>query len=179
MLLGQADAGKSTLRKQFQLYYTSQAMDNERPSWRPIVYFSIIKAVRVILSELDYENVQLPSSTANNSQKGRDNAPRVSLRRRLLPLVAMEESLASELSGGISIPGGHSDPDIFVRASRHTSANPRGHQHIASERANAIADLVAIALAELQRDIDALWRDPSVKAFMRLRKLRLDDSAPL
>jgi hypothetical protein len=177
MLLGQADAGKSTLRKQFQLYYTSQAMDNERPSWRPIVYFSIIKAVRVILSELDNENVQLSSSTANNSPKARDSTPRVSLRRRLLPLVAMEDSLASELSGGISVPGAHSD--IFVRASRHTSGNPRGHQHIASERVIAIADLVAIALAELQWDIDALWRDPSVKAFMRLRKLRLDDSAPL
>lgn len=54
MLLGQAESGKSTLQKQFQLYYASQTLDKERPTWRPIVYFNILKAIRMILSEVDY-----------------------------------------------------------------------------------------------------------------------------
>jgi hypothetical protein len=56
MLLGQAESGKhltekllfkthftrrflgkSTLQKQFQLYYASSTLDYERPSWRPVV----------------------------------------------------------------------------------------------------------------------------------------------
>ncbi len=54
MLLGQAESGKSTLQKQFQLYYASQSLDQELPAWRPVVYFNVIKAVRTILEELDY-----------------------------------------------------------------------------------------------------------------------------
>ena len=54
-MLGQAESGKSTLQKQFQLYYSSATLDRERPSWRPIVYFNILKAIRMILDELDWE----------------------------------------------------------------------------------------------------------------------------
>ena len=53
MLLGQAESGKSTLQKQFQLYYASQTLDRERPSWRPIVYSNILKALRMLFDELD------------------------------------------------------------------------------------------------------------------------------
>lgn len=53
MLLGQAESGKSTLQKQFQLYYASQTLDRERPSWRPIVYSNILKALRMLFEELD------------------------------------------------------------------------------------------------------------------------------
>ena len=53
MLLGQAESGKSTLQKQFQLYYSSSTLEKERPSWRPIVYFNVLKAVRMILDELE------------------------------------------------------------------------------------------------------------------------------
>ena len=63
MLLGQAESGKSILQKRFQLYYTSQTLDKERPAWRPVVYLNTIKAGRVILEELDYEFSQSPSQT--------------------------------------------------------------------------------------------------------------------
>jgi hypothetical protein len=185
MLLGQADAGKSTLRKQFQLFYTSQAMDNERPSWRPIVYFNVIKAVRMILDELSYDNSQSPSSPSSPSI---DHEPSphsfLHLRRRLQTLVAMEETLFSELSCGVSVSGGGGS-DVFVRAGRQSAVTQNRNwptsrnSYLASERAHAVADLVAAALSDLQWDVDALWRDPSVKALIRLRKLRLDESAPL
>ena len=32
MLLGQAESGKSTLQKQFQLFYASKSLDSEKPS---------------------------------------------------------------------------------------------------------------------------------------------------
>ena len=53
MLLGQAESGKSTLQKQFQLYYASHSLDRERPLWRPIVYSNILKALRMLMDELD------------------------------------------------------------------------------------------------------------------------------
>ena len=45
MLLGQAESGKSTLQKQMQLYYSSQTLDKEKPSWKPIVFFNLLKAL--------------------------------------------------------------------------------------------------------------------------------------
>ncbi|KAI0088069.1 G-protein alpha subunit [Irpex rosettiformis] len=69
MLLGQAESGKSTLQKQFQLYYASQTLDRERPSWRPIVYSNILKALRMLFDELDRQySLASGSDSANMSQ---------------------------------------------------------------------------------------------------------------
>ncbi|PPQ81965.1 hypothetical protein CVT24_008999, partial [Panaeolus cyanescens] len=47
--------GKSTLQKQFQLYYASKTLDLERRSWTPVVYFNVIKALRMIFAEVEME----------------------------------------------------------------------------------------------------------------------------
>lgn len=41
LLLGQAESGKSTLQKQFQLMYNPTSLEEERLSWRPVVYYNI------------------------------------------------------------------------------------------------------------------------------------------
>ncbi|KAI0369618.1 G-protein alpha subunit [Pilatotrama ljubarskyi] len=144
MLLGQAESGKSTLQKQFQLYYSSQSLDDERPSWRPIVYFNILKAIRMILDELDWQyglgpsaadpiipGAAVPSplmpSTSNTSGSGSGSGsstrslpnpawfPELALlRNKLLPLVASEDALAAELSGNITVAGGRTG--VYVRS---------------------------------------------------------------
>src|ERR1700689_2670198 len=106
MLLGQAESGKSTLQKQFQLYYASQTLDHERPSWRPVVYFNLIKAVRTILDELDSDSTS--SKYLDPSSSSISIASSIStgdLRTKLLPLIAIEDTLASNLNGGVSIAG--------------------------------------------------------------------------
>ncbi|KAI0768152.1 G-protein alpha subunit [Trametes elegans] len=53
LLLGQAESGKSTLQKQFQLLYNPAGLDDERLSWRTVIYFNIARPISRILEALD------------------------------------------------------------------------------------------------------------------------------
>ncbi|OJT15553.1 Guanine nucleotide-binding protein alpha-4 subunit [Trametes pubescens] len=53
LLLGQAESGKSTLQKQFQLLYNPSGLDDERMSWRTVVYFNIARPITRILEALE------------------------------------------------------------------------------------------------------------------------------
>lgn len=53
LLLGQAESGKSTLQKQFQLMYRPHSLEQERSSWRTVIYFNVVRSIRQILSALD------------------------------------------------------------------------------------------------------------------------------
>ncbi|OBZ71036.1 Guanine nucleotide-binding protein alpha-4 subunit [Grifola frondosa] len=202
MLLGQAESGKSTLQKQFQLYYSSQTLDHERPSWRPIVYFNILKAIRMILDELDYEynlrpsdplSVSVAASTSTSgsgSSSSSHSRPDPSwfpelaqIRTKLLPLVASEDALASELSGGITVSGGRTG--VFVRAGWQalvTSGRSYAlaESHLASSsstRQSAVANIVAKTIAASSQEIEQLWHHPGVQSLLRNNKLRLEEYA--
>jgi hypothetical protein len=180
MLLGQGEAGKSTLRKQFQLYYASQALDIERPAWRPVVFFNVIKAIRMIFDELDYQLALAESALEDD----RAQTELLNIRRNLLPLVAIEDALASELSGGVSITGGR--PGVYVRTGWQALVTPNLNWPSAGSRksltshtrAHEVTNLAASTLADALTEVEALWKYPSVKTLMQLRKLRLDESAP-
>ncbi|KAG5340304.1 hypothetical protein C0989_002197 [Termitomyces sp. Mn162] len=205
MLLGQAESGKSTLQKQFQLYYASQTLDHERPSWRPVVYFNVLKAVRMTLDELDYElssqakEVEDPNAiteipVASSSSRPLPSPPIRStdaeaiqreigeLRAKLLPVVALEDTLASELSGGVSVSvSGRTG--AYVRAGWQalvTSAWPLGDSRptlIKSHSTESI-QLAAKTLASTSESIKALWAHHAVKRLLEAKKLRLEESAP-
>ncbi|KAL5523474.1 hypothetical protein ACEPAG_7647 [Sanghuangporus baumii] len=229
MLLGQAESGKSTLQKQFQLYYASHSLEKERPAWRPVVYFNIIKAVRMILEELDYEFSQSPSqarpqlastpplplmsetargklpavpgsgaafkagdtgsSGTNTYSSPNGSASNVSggwqddlaqLRTKLLPLVAVEDALARDLSGGVTITGGRTG--IYVRSGWQALVAPmasRGWPGTGNGISGGppVNDLVARMLAATKDEVSALWRHPSVRSLVKHRKLRLEESA--
>ncbi|KAN0132833.1 Guanine nucleotide binding protein (G-protein), alpha subunit [Lactarius tabidus] len=53
LLLGQAESGKSTLQKQFQLMYSPDSLDQERASWRTVVYFNVARSIKRILDILE------------------------------------------------------------------------------------------------------------------------------
>ena len=53
LLLGQAESGKSTLQKQFQLMYRPHSLENERSSWRTVVYFNVVHSLKHILATLE------------------------------------------------------------------------------------------------------------------------------
>lgn len=46
-------AGKSTLRKQFQLQWASRTLDAERTTWRPIVALNLIRGLRSLFDQLE------------------------------------------------------------------------------------------------------------------------------
>ncbi|KAK7692120.1 hypothetical protein QCA50_003739 [Cerrena zonata] len=223
MLLGQAESGKSTLQKQFQLYYSAQSLDRERPSWRPIVYFNILKALRMILDELDFQYPQavqppsptgsppyspIPPSTASSagnvfsftpppsklpsqssSFSGHSSMPTPEsswfpelayLRNKVLPLVASEEALASELSGGITVTGGRKG--VYVRSGWQALVTPNRAWPLTeilatSARQTAVTNIVAKTLGANQNEIFRLWQHPAVQSLVRTNKLRLEESA--
>lgn len=137
LLLGQAESGKSTLQKQFQLLYTPGALDAERLSWRSVIYFNIARPIRRIIDALettpegddddDFSEVgfgvpaalpRLPSteddaSLSPSAQSSLDKQVAL-LRTRLSPLLAAEAQLADRLSGGINVSGSGKG-SVFVR----------------------------------------------------------------
>jgi hypothetical protein len=189
-------------------------LDRERPSWKPVVHFNIIQAVKTMLDEIDDELSQVdseddggadsddqdfnepgPSSSVQRKRRPekqisvvpraqREDIIRPSqaevetlniLRTRLLPLVALHDSLASELSGGVSFSRGLTG--VFVRAGWQglLQANQGGGR---AGKGN-VGMLVAKALDSAREDVEALWAHSIVRQMVKLRKLRLEESAPL
>ncbi|KIJ18490.1 hypothetical protein PAXINDRAFT_167097 [Paxillus involutus ATCC 200175] len=189
MLLGQAESGKSTLQKQFQLYYAHQTLDHERPLWRPVVYFNIIKAVRMILDELDHELAN-PDPSPEGQAVAHDLAPLgdvsgdVShLRTKLVALISMEDSLASELSNGVSVPGGRTG--LYVRAGWQALVTPLSPNRSRAVPATGgpppavahVTNLASRTLVASQAEIDELWKHPAVRILVNNNRIRLDESA--
>lgn len=191
-MLGQAESGKSTLQKQFQLFYASQSLEHERPSWRPVVYLNIITAVRMILDNLDMEETMdsnvLPDSSSELSQMIRIASPVSTgdLRGALLPLVAIEDQLASQLSGGVDSLGGGLT-GAYVRPGWQERVDPAGISYDGhntskdSKEASMIelTELTARTLTDVWETVMDLWRHPAVRRKLQLRKLRLEEAASL
>ncbi|KAF7325088.1 hypothetical protein MKEN_00551700 [Mycena kentingensis (nom. inval.)] len=187
LLLGQAEAGKSTLQKQLQLYHASHTLDAERPSWRIVVYANLVKAVRTILDELEYEFAQaheeypymppssyypidLHSAAAQNEIHA--------LRRTLLPLISLEGELAHALSDGIAFVGRRTafgagfGPRIGGRLIGTRPLGALREAPGAVVATNRAAQLLGMSV----RVIEALWRHRLVQALLSARKLRLEES---
>ncbi|KAF7336773.1 Guanine nucleotide-binding protein alpha-4 subunit [Mycena venus] len=145
LLLGQAESGKSTLQKQFQLMYKPNSIEQERASWRTVIYFNVVHSLKHILSTLEAwddsfeDDPRAPpqptgyydqSSSSSSSQippvprapsrpespvYGGRNNRIASLRNRLSPLLATDAPLADRLSGGITVSGSGKG-GVFVRS---------------------------------------------------------------
>lgn len=145
-----------------------------------MVYFNIIKAVRLVFSELEYQF----------STRGREaeEAPKAiqkqitELRNKLLSLTALEDSLASHLSGGVTIGSG-GRTGAFVRSGWQSVVGGSFQNDVKSvETVMRNAEVPAIAakiLANSAKDVQALWEHPSVKLLVHNRKVRVEDSASL
>lgn len=168
LLLGQAESGKSTLQKHFQLLYAQDSLQQERPAWRPVVYLNIIKAARMILSELEFEF----ETRKYNDRSATDLIVQhlsLNVRTTLLPLIAMEDALASEINGGVAIPGGRSG--AFVHSGWQYSKS-----HHIGLKLPETATMVAKTLSKVSDDIKALWQHPTVQQYIAQGKIRVEES---
>ncbi|KAG6867908.1 hypothetical protein C0993_009606 [Termitomyces sp. T159_Od127] len=109
LLLGQAESGKSTLQKQFQLMYKPSSIDQERVSWKTVIYFNVVHSLKHILATLeawddtlDDESLEDSSSLAPNKLRTNDNvqqpSPSVSLMSASTALSALSASPASTVN---------------------------------------------------------------------------------
>jgi guanine nucleotide-binding protein alpha-1 subunit len=205
LLLGQAESGKSTLQKQFQLMYRPHSLDDERASWRTVIYFNVVHSIKQILSTLeiwgDYAgdeaamDIDSTSSTPTNASPLSDDdsstASRISianLRRRLSPLVAADTQLGDRLSGGITVSGSGKG-NVFVRSGwqARTIENVMNIQRPRApegEKLNgaphdALVEDVGRMLEASKDDIAELWAHPTVKVLMVKRRLKLDEWSEL
>jgi hypothetical protein len=157
-------------------------LDVERLSWIPIVYFNVIKAIRMIFSDFEFEsNSDEPISTAISSSSIQRDVS--SLRIRLLPLMALENTLTSELNGGVSIAGGRSG---YVRSGWQSLIKPSWSTGVTDSkkpevtvdnRIREITNLVARTMSSAADDIEALWTHEAIKYCVIHRKIRLDECA--
>ncbi|THH16106.1 hypothetical protein EW146_g4480 [Bondarzewia mesenterica] len=75
LLLGQAESGKSTLQKQFQLMYAPESLDKERLSWRIVIYFNVARSVKRLLDVLEaYEDNPDDESTMAEGAENTSNS---------------------------------------------------------------------------------------------------------
>jgi guanine nucleotide-binding protein alpha-1 subunit len=232
LLLGQAESGKSTLQKQFQLMYSPDTLDKERASWRTVIYFNVARSVKRILENLDYHGDTFdgdvhdsPTHDSVASKKtledllredaAEDLSPQASrsyssplppvltesqkqiatLRLRLSPLVAAENTLADRLSGGVRVSGSGKD-SVFVRHGWQLRSGAR-NSFLARSRGNSSAPVTPVIesgnyvnvsevvqevgriLDASKEDIKALWRSEVVQKMIKRRRLRLEEWAEL
>ncbi|KAH8099943.1 G-protein alpha subunit [Cristinia sonorae] len=139
LLLGQAESGKSTLQKQFQLMYNPGSLEEERISWRAVIYYNITRPVRRIFEALDtfgdgddddddgfnriiasssdlaHLSPDLVASGSSSAPSSAEDAQLADLRTRLAPLLSAESSLAERLSGGLNVAGSGKG-NVYVRS---------------------------------------------------------------
>ncbi|KAF8843728.1 guanine nucleotide binding protein, alpha subunit [Paxillus ammoniavirescens] len=79
LLLGQAESGKSTLQKQFQLMYSPASLEGERMSWRTVVYYNAVCSIKKILATLeawdDIDDGSDSQSTIERQELNQDDFP--------------------------------------------------------------------------------------------------------
>ncbi|KAI0338804.1 G-alpha-domain-containing protein [Trametopsis cervina] len=140
LLLGQAESGKSTTLKNFQLAFSPSHFRNERLAWRTIVQLNLVRSVKTLLDVIQDEwthptetsPAPLPSPPVPQlSEKARGKLPagtrsirfsaqphasasltdvHARARTRLMPLLAVEAELTRRLFPELALP------EVCVRA---------------------------------------------------------------
>ncbi|KAJ3852233.1 guanine nucleotide-binding protein [Lentinula lateritia] len=203
LLLGQAESGKSTLQRQFQLMYKPHSLEQERASWRTVIYFNVVRSIKHILNTLeswdDYidDDMALDSPTpkymgdSRSASPFQDNAATsrstiASIRRRLSPLVTTDAALADRLSGGITVSGSGKG-GVFVRSGwqARTIENALGRKRgrvsdeLGPKKPDEIQDVLVQDVSRMldasKDDIRELWAHPTVKGLIMRRRLKLDE----
>ncbi|KAK0214670.1 G-protein alpha subunit [Armillaria nabsnona] len=149
LLLGQAESGKSTLLKNFQLAFTPIQFQKERRVWKRIVQLNLINSIKIILDTLQSE--WSPDNEASTSLREEHRL----LHLRLSPLLAYEAAFNEILSLNPEAR------DICVLRGRDLLI-----KNDPSQVLEASAD-----------DILSLWADPVVQDILRSHGIRLQDSS--
>lgn len=174
-------SGKSTLQKQFQLLHASHTLDRERPSWRPVVYLNIIRAIRMVITELDQVLSQASDSleTQPDPEVTVTNSVREEIARLVIslqPLLDAEIPLFAELNGGLA---GRASSYVRTGWQSRVSNTLRPNSETFVDSSQSAATRAFNILAGTRDNIEALWRHPLVDSLPNLRKLRIEESAPL
>ncbi len=123
LLLGQAESGKSTLQKQFQLMYRPNSLDEERISWKTVIYFNVVHSLKHILNTLEAWDDVLDG-----------DGDSISLSEERLHSSGFAGQSSSSASPYNSSPSSPTDPSSFSTPSHPWSKDPEANQIAAFRR---------------------------------------------
>ncbi|KAG6919184.1 hypothetical protein DXG01_008482 [Tephrocybe rancida] len=117
LLLGQAESGKSTLQKQFQLMYKPNSIDQERSSWKTVIYFNVVHSLKHILATLEAWDDSLDEESLDDSASVLPNKLRSNG-------IAQQPSPSVSLMNASTVPSALSaSPASTVGSSRHPNVS--------------------------------------------------------
>ncbi|KAG6901256.1 hypothetical protein C0995_014524 [Termitomyces sp. Mi166 len=157
------------LNVELQLLYSPEAFDAERTLWRDVIYLNIIQSVISILEVMsEAREVVSPAITSQASLQCESPAlssKHLRLMTSLLPLSHVEMALRHKL-----VAVGQASKTSFTEASNpHIpsiswySSNP---QKLDLDSPDSNSDNPNVILHTFREDINALWRDPTVKQLL-------------
>lgn len=121
LLLGQSESGKSTTLKNFQLMHTPKTFGRERASWKAVIYLNIVRAFHLIMDTMD--RIQRNDYWLEEGEVLKDlprlTADHLKIKRRLSPLLHVEQSLSNQFcpSSSTAQHGGRRSPEPTTRGS--------------------------------------------------------------
>ncbi|KAI4520525.1 guanine nucleotide binding protein, alpha subunit [Schizophyllum commune] len=190
LLLGQAESGKSTMLKNFQLHFAPNAFTAESEAWRPIIHLNLVRHVNFAVGIVSSDESLRPSSSGSKeSGSSNDEVRRLCI--KLSPLKRVEESWTKYISGpDHAAIASHAEdgtvnngslappraPEVYVRSGqgwrglmrfrRQSESAPRPPEVVEDEQNRHI-------LAACASDIIAFWQHPKVQRIMEDRKIGL------
>ncbi|EKM78820.1 hypothetical protein AGABI1DRAFT_114397 [Agaricus bisporus var. burnettii JB137-S8] len=111
LLLGQAESGKSTLQKQFQLMYRPNSLDEERISWKTVIYFNVVHSLKHILNTLEAWDDVLEED---------DDSVSITDERARAAGIAGQPSPSTSLYSGSEVNGSPSSVDASASSVNHS-----------------------------------------------------------
>ncbi|RDX50162.1 G-alpha-domain-containing protein [Lentinus brumalis] len=167
LLLGQAESGKSTMIKNFQIFFCPSQFAAETDAWRTVIHLNLARFVNYVL--------QLLSTTGGKA----DPNARM-LQMRLSPLKQVElilsRAINAESPSQLSSPTEDSSrptwrprpaPEVSIRGGTGWKGLMRRRRGSSAVKSPAISDELENArqiLDACKDDIVALWQSPTLRA---------------
>ncbi|PCH44967.1 G-alpha-domain-containing protein [Wolfiporia cocos MD-104 SS10] len=147
LLLGQAESGKSTMLKNFQLHFAPETFHAETEAWRAVIHLNLIRSVNFILDLLAGGSAGSIDFDASRRSLLFSDAPSTGslrpLRMRLSPLRQVEMILVQRLSANDPSRGAlnveEATPWYYGRASEVSIRGGTGWKSLLRRRRDAPA----------------------------------------
>ncbi|KAK2465615.1 hypothetical protein APHAL10511_002507 [Amanita phalloides] len=180
LLLGQAESGKSTILKNFQLHLSPKAFDAEAIVWSPVIQLNLVRSVNFILNLLN-DNCKHRRESATATQSRQRDGPRRHL-IRLAPLRHVEDSLTKKISGSPRNSRAqektiHYHPSKASEIELRSGSGWKGLFKLKRQTDIADADDGSNRriLAACADDIFRMWADPAVRQCLATNDIVLED----
>ncbi|KAF9447683.1 G-alpha-domain-containing protein [Macrolepiota fuliginosa MF-IS2] len=185
--------GKSTTLKNFQLMHEPKAFGKERASWRAVIYLNIVRSFHLIMDAMD--RAQGRTVMAGDHEDGeflelpRLSAEHLKIKRRLSPLLQVEDGLMNQISPvqsadrEITHPGRTSLKEIAVNSATQWK-DAFGRLVRGGRLCEDLEDMdwgdpnnPGKLLNACSEDMVRLWHDPVIQELLLRLKIRMEDHA--